>query len=82
MIGRVQDETPVVLARFSSDGDAASAIDTLVAAGIPPACIDGPTPRTSAIAVKVPGRSDRYLVVDTCRELGATVQVVEPVTPF
>ena len=35
--------------------------------------IDGPTPRTFALAVKVAGRSDRHFIAETLRELGADV---------
>ncbi len=74
-------EAPVVLGRFASAADAARAVEALRDAGIAPMCIDGPTRSTAAVALKVPGRSDRYFAIETLRELGARVQVVEPVTP-
>jgi hypothetical protein len=33
------------------------------------------------VAVKVAGRSDRHFIVETLRELGAEVRIVEPATP-
>jgi hypothetical protein len=78
MIGEADGDAPVVLARFDAAVQAERAIEALLEAGIPGGSIDGPTPRTSAIAVRAPGRSDRYFIAETMRELGGTVQIVEP----
>ena len=81
VIDLARDAAPVVLGRFDSTDAAERAVNLLLDAGIPWACIEGPTPRTAAVALKVAGRSDRYFAIETLRELGARVQVVAPVTP-
>ena len=81
MIVSAYDKVPVLLCRFADAVDAGRAIDALLYAGIPAACMDGPTPRTSAVAIKVAGRSDRYFIAETLRELGAEVKLIEPITP-
>jgi len=78
MIGGTPDDVPVVLCRFETAEAAVNAIDALLEGGIASASIDGPTPRTFALAVKVAGRSDRHFIAETLRELGADVRIVEP----
>lgn len=78
MIGAPPDDVPVVLCRFESAEAAVGAIDALLEGGIASAHIDGPTPRTFAVAVKAAGRSDRHFIAETLRELGADVRIVEP----
>jgi hypothetical protein len=69
----------VIVGRFASPTEAARAVDALRHAGIHWTCIERPASHAT-VALTVPGRSDRCFAIDTLRELGARVELREPVT--
>jgi hypothetical protein len=77
----IRGEVPVIIGRFDCLADAERAVVALRDAGIASQCIEGPASPIAAIAVTLPGRSDRYFVIETLRELGAIVQDRESLTP-